>query len=586
MVSRRPGTISRHVAPPNALAAADGAVPASGLGIVYGDTRPRIFSAPKVTSTAGTTAINLAASAGLMLDDWEAWVLDQALGEDDARWYTDPATQEEKPLWAAFEVGLIVSRQNGKGSILEARELAGLFAFDEQLIIHTAHEFKTCNEAFRRLLMLIENTPDFDRRVSRVRTSHGEEGIELVTGQRIRFLARSQSSGRGFTGDLLIYDEAMILDAAKVGATLPVLSARPNPQVWYTASAGLRISTQLAKVRRRGVAGGSKGLCFMEWSASVHDEYCPPKCGEHLESTNVRALQQANPGLGIRISLDHCEREREGMDYIEFARERLGVGQYPAPADAWAVIPEKWWKATLDTDSDTVNVVHGGSCMGVALGYGRTSASIAVAGARDDGNTQVEVIEHKHGIRWLVDRARVLDKKHKPEGWVIDPHADEGSLADELEQEGLNVIRMTATDVGHAFGQIYDGFREGTVRHPNQPEVQNALAGSEKRKLGNGQAWDRLGVQVDLSPIIAVTHAHWGYLKYGRDANYPIEQSVDFDLDTVIRMIDAGYYGTEELQRLSDEGAIPSTPDAWRKLVGRRTIPALLRAHAQLGRTR
>jgi hypothetical protein len=51
--------------------------------------------------------------------------------------------------WAAFEVGLNVARQNGKGSILEARELAGLFLLGERLIIHSAHEFATSLEAFR-----------------------------------------------------------------------------------------------------------------------------------------------------------------------------------------------------------------------------------------------------------------------------------------------------------------------------------------------------------------------------------------------------------------------------------------------------
>src|SRR5260370_15108121 len=104
-----------------------------------------------------------------------------------------------KPMWAAFEVGLIVSRQNGKGAILEARELAGLFILGEQLIIHTPHEFKTCNEAFRPLLMLIEKCPDLDHRLSPVRTSHGEEGIELTTGQRQPFLARSPAYCPGVT---------------------------------------------------------------------------------------------------------------------------------------------------------------------------------------------------------------------------------------------------------------------------------------------------------------------------------------------------------------------------------------------------
>ncbi len=377
----------------------------------------------------------------------------------------------------------------------------------------------------------------------------------------------------------------MILDAAKVGATLPVLSARPNPQVWYTASAGLRVSTQLAKVRRRGMAGSSKGLCFMEWSANVHDEYCRPGCSEHLEPEDIRALQQSNPALGIRISLDHCEREREGMDPVEYGRERLGVGQYPAPADAWAVIPEKWWKATMDKASDTVNVIHpAGACFAVALGYNRTSAAIAVAGRRDDRLTQVEIVEHKHGIRWVLARARALDKEHQPEGWVVDPHADEGSLADEMEQAGLKVIRTTATDVAHAFGQIYDAFKEGTLRHPDQPIIQTALAGAEKRKLGDGSAWDRLGVQVDLSPLVAVTFAHWGYLKYGAEIEYDIGASVDFDLAQVIRMIEAGYYTADDLQRLTDAGALPG-PREMARALGElrdhgRNIPQLLATYA------
>ena len=66
--------------------------------------------------------------------------------------------------WAAFEVGLIVARQNGKGTVLEALELAALFLFpDVRLILHSAHEFKTAQEAFLRVRALIEDNPDFDR---------------------------------------------------------------------------------------------------------------------------------------------------------------------------------------------------------------------------------------------------------------------------------------------------------------------------------------------------------------------------------------------------------------------------------------
>lgn len=197
---------------------------------------------PAAVTSAGTECIELAALAGLHLDPWQQFVLHGALG------------QRADGKWAALEVGLMVSRQNGKGGIIEARELGGLYLFGEQLITHSAHEFKTSQEAFRRVLALIEDTPDLDRRVARVRTSHGEEGIELKTRQRLRFLARSRGSGRGFTGDCTILDEAMILRDAAVAALFPTMSARPNPQVWYLGSAGDEGSEVLGRVRSRALA--------------------------------------------------------------------------------------------------------------------------------------------------------------------------------------------------------------------------------------------------------------------------------------------------------------------------------------------
>jgi hypothetical protein len=96
-----------------------------------GAQRPRVHSGPKFSTSAGAEAVELASELGLFLDPWQQWVLEQSLGErPDGR-------------WAAFQVCLLCPRQNGKGSILEARELAGLFLFGEKKITHSAHEAKT-----------------------------------------------------------------------------------------------------------------------------------------------------------------------------------------------------------------------------------------------------------------------------------------------------------------------------------------------------------------------------------------------------------------------------------------------------------
>ena len=103
-------------------------------------------------------------------------------------------SEREDGKWAAAEVGLLVPRQNGKGAVLAARELAGLFIVGEELIIHSAHEQATASDEFRRLLELIENTPELDRRVTKVVHGKGSEAIE-VGHQRIFFKTRPRVAG-------------------------------------------------------------------------------------------------------------------------------------------------------------------------------------------------------------------------------------------------------------------------------------------------------------------------------------------------------------------------------------------------------
>ena len=291
-------------------------------GTLLGDQLPRIESVPPpALSLAGAEAVELAASVGLVLDPWQAHVLDRSLGE------------RGDGKWSAFEVGLIVSRQNGKGTILEARELAGLFLFGEELILHSAHEFKTASDAFRRIAATVQDNRQFSRHVKRIRTANGSEMIELKSGQRLRFVARSAGSGRGFSADVVILDEAYELGDKEMEALLPTLSARPNPQVWYASTAGNPYSVQLGRVRERGLKGNDPSLAFFEWSAGEDDDAADPA-----------TWAKANPGLGIRITEEYVRREQASLSPEGFARERLSIGDYPSgDAGSWDVIAEDAW---------------------------------------------------------------------------------------------------------------------------------------------------------------------------------------------------------------------------------------------------
>ena len=290
-------------------------------GRLLGDQRPRICSVPPALSSAGAEAVELAATAGIVLDPWQAFILDRALGErSDGR-------------WSSFEVGLIVSRQNGKGTVLEARELAGLFLFGEELILHSAHEFKTAADAFRRIARVVQDNRQFSRHVKAIRTANGNEMIELKSGQRLRFVARSAGSGRGFTADTVILDEAYELGDKEMEALLPTLSARENPQVWYASTAGGPGSVQLGRVRERGLRG-DRSLAFFEWSADEGDDPADPA-----------TWAKANPGLGIRISAEYIEKEHGALSREGFERERLSIGDYPADGGSWETISAGAWSA-------------------------------------------------------------------------------------------------------------------------------------------------------------------------------------------------------------------------------------------------
>ena len=284
-------------------------------GRLLGDQRPRICSVPPALSSAGAEAVELAATAGIVLDPWQAFILDRALGErSDGR-------------WSSFEVGLIVSRQNGKGTVLEARELAGLFLFGEELILHSAHEFKTAADAFRRIARVVQDNRQFSRHVKAIRTANGNEMIELKSGQRLRFVARSAGSGRGFTADTVILDEAYELGDKEMEALLPTLSARENPQVWYASTAGGPGSVQLGRVRERGLTGTDPSLAFFEWSAEDGEDHSDPA-----------TWRKANPGLGIRITEEYVRREQASLGAEGFERERLSIGDYAADGGSWESI--------------------------------------------------------------------------------------------------------------------------------------------------------------------------------------------------------------------------------------------------------
>lgn len=458
-----------------------------------GSQRPRLLSLPaNRRGSAGLEAVDLAAQAGLVLDDWQQWCLEHALAEQD------------DGQWSAFEVAIFVSRQCGKGSILEARQLAGLTLLNEQLQVHTSHEFKTCFEHFLRMVQLAESCPDVDRQIMRIRRGAGEQSIEMKSGNRLRFIARSGGSGRGMSGDAVYLDEAFALTASMMGALLPTLSARPNPQLWYTSSAPLSTSVVLHGVRDRGLKGVSPRLFFAEWSVV-----------EGTAPDDIEAWYRAVPALGIRISEEFVHAELDALRNTpdEFLRERLGIPDpLPSARELKAKIPFDQWHDSLTGRPPTV--VPGELSMAFDVVDGWASVSIATGTL---GSAYVECIAHQAGVGWIPARLVELIDKWKPVAVGLDGGcgpavAALGEVREALQAADLDpdlVKPLTSAEYKQACGSFFQAVTSGNVKRPMVEPDQLETAGRQaaERVIGDAFVWDRRSATVPLSPLVSATIA-------------------------------------------------------------------------------
>lgn len=441
---------------------------------------------PPAPTTAGQEVVDLAESVGLILDPPQADVLHGGLG------------QHEDGQWFASEVGVVEPRQNGKGCILEARALGGLYLFNEPLILWTAHEFKTSREGFLRVRALVDNYDHLRKRVKAVRMAAGEEGVELLNGCRLRFIARSGGSGRGFSGDCVFLDEAYALTDDQMAALMPTLSARPNVQIWYTSSAPLEASVVLRRVCKRGRVK-APGLAYFEWCAD-----------KSSKSDDPVAWAAANPALGIRITEEAIRRELGSMGEDEFRRERLGI--WVEDADQGG-LPVASWRDSVDIDSQ----VQGKVVFALDANPERTAAAIAVCGLRADELEHGEITDHRPSLGWVVDRVLELKGRWGEPTFLLDPSGPAGSLIAPLQEAGIEPVLVSGREMAQACGAFHDAVLEGRFRHLDQDSLNVAVAGARRRALGDSWAWHRQNSQVDICPLVAVTLARYGFALYGRD---------------------------------------------------------------------
>lgn len=419
----------------------------------------------------------------------------------------------DRGRWASLTCGIAVPRQNGKNALLEIRELYGMVALGER-ILHTAHEVKTAQKHFRRLKYFFGNQaedpaaqfPELNALVSQVRSVNGQEAVFLHNGGSIELVARSKNSGRGFTVDVLVMDEAQELAEDALEALMPTTSAAPtgNPQWIFagTPPGPNAIGEVFTRVRREALGESPGRLSWHEWSV------------DHDADLDDRSLwRMTNPAMDAgRLQIEVVEGERARFSDSGFARERLG--RWASDDGSRRLIPAALW------ESSAVDAAPGDGPRSFGVAFSQDGSRVSTCGAvKHSDGIHVELIAAYSGPTesGVAQLAEWLAARWRETAQIAVVGAAGSALMQALRDRGVSdrVVRSLNTpQYFEANAMTEDALRSGRVTHPvgGEGDVLDASVAvcDRKQRGSSGQwGWEATTPDGDETPVEAFSVAYW-----------------------------------------------------------------------------
>lgn len=445
---------------------------------------------------------------GIEFDDWQRDLNRAILAKD------------KHGLYAADTVAMSIPRQVGKTYDVGGLTFADSIINPGTTSVWTAHRFKVARESFNEMRGWAKSTllkPHID--YDDITTAAGNECIPFRNGSRIVFAARERGAIRGFTKvRRLILDEAQILTEAALADLAPTMNQATNPQIILmgTPPKPTDPSDVWTRIRAEALDGTSDDVLYVELAAP-----------EGSDPDDRKAWAKANPSYPKRTPAKSILRLRKLLSSEDFLREalgiwdRIGIGS-PLDPTVWA---ERAVDASDGVEDNPDAQIEGTVALGVDVRPDRSSAAIVAAGRRADGLGLVDVIEHRPGTGWVLDRLVELAQRWDPCVLVLDPSGPAGAYEKELIERGFSTTDPGMSEwrlelVGkrayaQACGSLVDDVINDRVRHLGQVPLDAAIASAKTRKLADAYAWDRKESGADISPLVAMTLARHGHATYG-----------------------------------------------------------------------
>ena len=476
--------------------------------------KPDHCNHPVWVQTYGPEVCEINARAGLAPDPQQEHILDALFG----------ILPDGRP--AAFAQAIIAARQNLKTGVLKMAANGWMVVTEQPLIVWSAHELDTTLEAHRDLAGMWEDTPFLAKRLKPGRSRDGikannnEALIEMASGQRVKFKARTKTGGRGLSGNKVILDEAFALTPLMLGALLPTMTARPHGQVVYASSAGMASSASLRDIRDRGRSGSSPRLGYDEWLAPRED-CADPDClhpKDALEQGIDCALDRehlivaANPTISTgRINIQTIRDLRQELPPAEFMRESLGWWDEEDSLDPPAIDLNAW-----STSSFPKARMPAAGNVVLDVSPDRKTSTIAVAGTGPKGRTLL-VVRREAGTAWVVPRLKRMSERRNILEVALNPVGQAGSLIPALVAEGIEFETITTQEAGRACSWFQQMVETDQIAHAGQPELDQAVANARTVTRGEAELWDRRDPSIDIGPVVGGSQAAYRFRTQQQD---------------------------------------------------------------------
>lgn len=449
---------------------------------------PRIQTPELDLPSRGGDVAGLAAQIGVPLLPWQDHVITQA------------ARVRPNGKWAHKTNGILVARQNGKTHLLRMRILAGLFLWDEKLILATAQNRDIALETFRLVADTIEDNGFLADQVKYIRKANGQEEITTKSGNRYKIVAPN-SGARGMSADLVIIDEAReMVNTEAYAALVYTTMARPKSQIWLTSNAGDAFSSVLNRTREqayKAIAAPDSDHTIGWW------EYSAP---EGAKVTDPYAWQCANPALGHTIDVEGIKarlKDPEAMFRTEVLCQWVETLQNPFPEGAWASCLDKEIKLPDDR----------AQYLAIDVSPDRRHASLVGATRVDDeivvGLLQTWESDSSVDDLKIASAVSTWARKFHSQCVGYDKYTASG-IAARLSAAGIPTQDLSGSIFYQACDELLSAMSSGRLRHSGQ-EVLTAHIYACARKSGADGGWrivrrDSSGYVTAAVALAMVTH--------------------------------------------------------------------------------